>query len=57
VRSDAYSAVIVVVFSEHLRIEEAIRIPQEVVTELFEVRPHVNGRVITLTRRLLDHPA
>jgi hypothetical protein len=56
VRSDAYTAVIMVVFSEDLRVEEAIRIPQEVVTELFEVRPHINGRVITLTRRLLEHP-
>lgn len=56
VRSDAYAAVIVVVFTEDLRVEEAIRIPQQVVTELFKVRPHVNGRVVTLTRRLMDHP-
>ena len=56
VRSDAYAAVIVVVFTEDLRVEQAIRISQKVVTELFKVRPHVNGRVITLTRRLMDHP-
>lgn len=55
VRSDSYAAVIVVVYSEDLRVEQAIRIPQNVVTELFEVRPHVNGRVITLSRRLMDH--
>jgi hypothetical protein len=57
VRSDDYTAVIVVIFTEDLRVEKAIRIPQPVVNELFKVRPHVNGRVITVTRRLLDHPA
>jgi len=58
VRSDdGYTAVVVVVFTEDLRVEQAIRIPREVVNELFERRPHVNGRVITLTRVLLEHPA
>jgi hypothetical protein len=57
VRSDDYTAVIVVIFTEDLRVEQAIRIPQPVVNELFKVRPHVNGRVITVMRRLLDHPA
>lgn len=57
VRSDdGYTAVIVVVFTEELRVEQAIRIPREVVNELFERREHVNGRVITLGRRLLEHP-
>jgi hypothetical protein len=27
-----------------------------VVNELFAIRPHVNGRLITVTQRLLDHP-
>jgi hypothetical protein len=57
VRSDTYTAVIVVIFTEDLRVERAIRIPQPVVSELFAVRPHVNGRVITVTQRLLEHPA
>jgi hypothetical protein len=57
VRSDdGYTAVIVVVFDEDLRVDHAIRIPRAVVNELFVRRAHVNGRVITLTRRLLDHP-
>jgi hypothetical protein len=56
VRSDSYAAVVVVVFSEDLRVEQAIRIPQEVVSERFPIRPHVNGRVITLTGKLLEHP-
>lgn len=53
---DGYTAVIVVVFSDDLRVEEALRIPREVVNELFVHNPHVNGRVITLTRRLIEHP-
>lgn len=58
VRADeGYTAVIVVIFTEDLRVEEALRIPRAVVNELFVHRPHVNGRVITLTRRLLEHPA
>jgi hypothetical protein len=57
VRSDNYTAVIVVVFTEDLRVEQAIRVPQPVVSELFKVRRHVNGRIITVTQRLLSHPA
>ena len=54
---DGYTAVIVVIFTEDLRVEEALRIPRELVNEMFERRPHVNGRIIHLGRRLLDHPA
>jgi hypothetical protein len=57
VRSDDYDAVVAVIFTEDLHVEHAIRIPQEVVNELFVIRPHINGRVITITRRLLNHPA
>jgi hypothetical protein len=57
IRSDeGYTAVIVVIFTEDLRVEEALRIPREVVNELFERRPHVNGRIIVVGRRLLEHP-
>jgi hypothetical protein len=54
---DGYDAVVVVIFTEDLRVKEALRIPREVVNDLFERRPHVNGRVITLTRRLREHPS
>lgn len=58
VRSDeGYTAVVVVIFTEDLRIEQTLRIPREVVNELFERRAHVNGRIITVTRRLIGHPA
>ena len=56
VRSDNYDAVIVVIFTEDLRVEQAIRVPQPVVNELFAWRDHVAGRVITVTKKLLDHP-
>jgi len=56
VRSDSYDAVIAVIFTEDLRVEQAIRIPQPVVNELFAWRDHIAGRVITLTNKLLDHP-
>lgn len=55
VRSDGYDAVIVVIFTEDLRVEQAIRVPQPVVNELFAWRDHVAGRVITVTKKLLDH--
>lgn len=58
VRSDeGYTAVVVVIFTEDLRVDEALRIPREVVNELFAHRPHVNGRIITISGKLVEHPA
>ena len=54
---DGYTAVIVVIFTEDLRVSQAIRIPRTLVNEMFVRRPHVNGRIIRLGRRLLEHPA
>jgi hypothetical protein len=56
VRSDNYDAVIVVAFTEDIRVEHAIRVPRSVVNELFSWRDHVAGRVITMTKKFLDHP-
>jgi hypothetical protein len=56
VRSDDYVAVIVVIFTEDLRVEQALRIPQPVVNELYAWREHIAGRVITVTKKLLAHP-
>lgn len=53
---DGYDAVIVVIFTEDLRVAEAIRIPREVVNEMFERRSHVNGRVIRLGPQLRAPP-
>lgn len=54
---DGYTAVIVVIFTEDLRVAEAIRIPRELVNEIFERRSHVNGRIVRLSHRLLANPA
>lgn len=57
IRSETgYTAVIVVIFTEDLRVEKALRVPREVVNELFRHRSRVNGRVILVGPRLLDHP-
>jgi hypothetical protein len=56
VRSDGYDAVIVVIFTEDLRVDEAIRVPREAVNELFAWNAHVAGRIITVTKKLLAHP-
>lgn len=53
---DGYTAVIVVVFTDDMRVKEALRVPREVVNDLFHRRAHVNGRIITLTPALRQHP-
>ncbi len=45
-----------VVFSEDLRVERAVRIPREVVNERFPRNGHVNGRIIRLSASLLADP-
>jgi hypothetical protein len=56
IRSTGYDAVVIVVFDEEFRVVEGLRIAREVVEELFPHRPHVNGRVITVTQKLREHP-
>lgn len=56
VRSDDYAAVIIVIFTEDLHVEQAVRVPQPLVNELYAWREHVAGRVITVTKKLLAHP-
>lgn len=53
---DGYNAVVAVIFTEDLRVDAALRIPREVVNEMFPRNAHVNGRRIAVTRRLLAHP-
>jgi hypothetical protein len=56
VRSDGYNAVIIVIFTEDLRVDEAIRVPRGVVNEMFAWNEHVAGRIIRVTKKLLEHP-
>jgi uncharacterized protein DUF6998 len=57
IRDTDYDAVIVVLFDEDFRVAEGLRISRETVEELFPHRAHVNGRVITVTKKLRAHPA
>ena len=56
IRDVDYDAVIVVIFDEDFRVTEGLRIERATVEELFPHRAHVNGRIITLTQKLRDHP-
>jgi hypothetical protein len=56
IRDVDYDAVIVVIFDEDFRVTEGLRIERATVEELFPHRVHVNGRIITLTQKLRDHP-
>lgn len=56
IRDSDYDAVIVVIFDEDIRVTEGLRIARSVVEEVFPHRDHVNGRVITITKKLRAHP-
>ena len=52
IRDTDYDAVIVVIFDENFRVTEALRIERETVEQLFPHRAHINGRIITVTKKL-----
>jgi len=56
IRDQEYDVVVVVIFDEDFRVTEGLRIPREVVEELFEHKAYVNGRIITVTEALRNHP-
>lgn len=56
IRDVEYAAVVIVIFDEDLRVMEGLRLERATVEELFSHRAHVNGRVITVTKRLREHP-
>jgi len=53
---DGYDAVILVVFSMNMHVEEAWRVPRTVVNELGKFNAHVNGIKIALTAAVRAHP-
>ena len=53
---DGYDAVILVVFSMDMQVEEAWRVPRHVVNELGKFNAHVNGIKIALTSAVRAHP-
>jgi hypothetical protein len=52
IRDSDYDSVVIVIFDEDFRVTEGLKLDRELVEELFEIRPHVNGRVITVTDAL-----
>jgi hypothetical protein len=53
---DGYDAVVLVVFSMDMEVEEAWRVPRAVVNELGKFNAHVNGIKIALTSAVRAHP-
>jgi hypothetical protein len=53
---DGYDAVILVVFSMEMQVEEAWRVPRTVVNELGKFNAHVTGIKIALTSTVRAHP-
>jgi hypothetical protein len=51
-----YTALILVVFSGDMRIEQAWRIPRDVVNEFAKFNSHVNGHKIALTAAVRNDP-
>src|SRR4051812_4880969 len=53
---DGYTALILVVFTADMRVEQAWRIPCDVVNDLAAFNSHVNGLKISLTAAVTGHP-
>lgn len=56
IRDRDYDYVIVVLFDENFAIERGLRLSRDLVERLFPHKPYVNGRIITVTNRLLANP-
>lgn len=54
---DGYTALVLVAFGADMRVDEAWRIPRDVVNELGKFNTHVNGIKIGLTAEVRTHPA
>jgi hypothetical protein len=52
IRDTDYDSVVIVLLDEDFRVTEGLKLTREVVEDLFEHRPYVNGRVITVTAAL-----
>lgn len=55
-RGQDYDSVLVIEFDEYFESATALHMQRSLVEELFPVRPHVNGRIIRLTKVLREHP-
>lgn len=56
IRDSDYDSVIVVVFDEDFHVSEGLKLSREVVEDLFDHRPYINGRIIAITHALRLDP-
>lgn len=56
IRDQNYDAVIVVIFNEKFEVESAFRMSRELVERLFPHKAYVNGRIISISKKLLANP-
>ncbi len=56
IRDEDYDTVVVVIFDEDFNVTEGLLLDRATVEDLFAVRKHVNGRVITVTKKLRADP-
>jgi hypothetical protein len=57
IRDREYDYVVIVVFDDDFVVTEGLKLDRDLVEELFDHRPYVNGRGITVTKALREHPA
>lgn len=56
IRDEDYDTVVVVIFDENFTVTEGLQLERATVEDLFPRREHVNGRIITVTRKLREDP-
>ncbi|WP_143545293.1 hypothetical protein [Rhodococcus sp. 15-649-2-2] len=56
IRDAEYDSVVIVMFDADFQLTNTIGMNRAVVEKLFSVRTYVNGRIITVTDKLLTHP-
>jgi len=56
IRDRDYDAVIVVIFDEDFRVDHALKLSRQLVESMFPHKPYVNGRIVTVTQALYEHP-
>ncbi|GGC69727.1 hypothetical protein GCM10011410_23200 [Hoyosella rhizosphaerae] len=56
IRDSDYDFVVVVIFNEDFHVIEALRMSRNTVEEQFSHRAYVNGRIISVTAALRQHP-
>ncbi len=56
IRDADYDSVVIVILNEDFEVTDGLRLKKDLVEELFLHRSYINGRVITVTAALREHP-